>query len=138
MRSNPQVSELTDAGGTDGGGYMNKRKLGSLYEERAAEVLKQKGYRILKRNYRCHAGEIDLIAWKEETLIFIEVKYRATEYRGLPEEAVGLQKQRRISKASAWYLMEHQIPMDIACRFDVVSVLGGEVRICEHAFEYLE
>ena len=57
---------------------MNKRKTGTAYEKKAAAYLKEKGYHILKRNYRCPLGEIDLIAEENGYLVFIEVKYRRT------------------------------------------------------------
>lgn len=110
--------------------------LGSQKEEMAAEKLKLLGYRILERNYRCRTGEIDLIAWKDGVLIFVEVKYRSSVKSGFPEDAVGWQKQRRISKAAAWYLAEHGLPMEKDCRFDVVAILGETIKIYENAFEY--
>ncbi|MCH1983678.1 YraN family protein [Ruminococcus sp. OA3] len=115
---------------------MNRRMLGSWYEEKAAEELKLRGYKILEKNYRCRTGEIDLVAWKDGILIFAEVKYRTTAHSGYPEEAVGLQKQRRISKAAAWYMSERRLRPETPCRFDVVAILGEEVRIYENAFEY--
>ena len=71
---------------------MNKRRVGSVYEEKAAEYLEKDGYRILKRNFYCRSGEIDLIASGKEgsdsVLVFVEVKYRFSDSIGLPEEAV--------------------------------------------------
>ena len=55
---------------------MNKRQLGSEKEKLAAEYLQERGYEIVACNYRCRQAEIDIIAKKEEYLIFIEVKYR--------------------------------------------------------------
>lgn len=126
---------MTEAGGTDGGN-MNRRMLGSRYEEKAAEELKLRGYQILEKNYRCRTGEIDLIARKDGILIFAEVKYRAIENSGYPEEAVGIQKQKKISKAAAWYLTERRMSLETPCRFDVVTILGENIRIYENAFEY--
>ena len=85
---------------------MNKRKTGQEQEAKAACFLKTQGYQILERNYRCKKGEIDLIAWEGQYLVFVEVKYRSTNESGLPEEAVDLRKQRQISRVAAWYLTE--------------------------------
>ena len=68
---------------------MNQRQLGSLYEERATEYLKTKGYRILERNFRNRMGEIDIIAKDGAYFCFIEVKYRTSNRYGSPLEAVG-------------------------------------------------
>ena len=65
---------------------MNKRRVGSVYEEKAAEYLEKDGYRILKRNFYCRSGEIDLIASGKEgsgsVLVFVEVKYRFSDSIG--------------------------------------------------------
>ena len=63
---------------------MNKRKLGGEMEKLAAETLRKAGYRILQSNYRCPAGEIDLIARHGKYLVFVEVKYRSTGESGQP------------------------------------------------------
>ena len=55
---------------------MNKREKGTVYENMAASYLEEKGYQILEKNFYSHFGEIDLIAKKEEVIIFVEVKYR--------------------------------------------------------------
>ena len=111
---------------------MNKRKTGTAYEEKAAAYLKSRGYRILKKNYRCPMGEIDLIAEENGYLVFIEVKYRRTPRLGTGEEAVKVKKQRRILSAARWYLMEHGMRR---CRFDVVAINGEEIILIRNAFE---
>ena len=57
---------------------MNRRRTGTAYEIMAADYLKTQGYQIIKQNYRCRLGEIDLIARDGPYLVFVEVKYRAT------------------------------------------------------------
>ena len=74
---------------------MNKRQIGTLYEEKAARLAhRQAGYEILERNYRCRAGEIDLIAKDHDFLVFVEVKYRENASMGTPLEAVGKTKRQ--------------------------------------------
>ena len=66
----------------------NKRQTGSFYEDRAAEYLESIGYDILCRNFYGKGGEIDIVAKDNETLVFVEVKYRSSVRYGFPEEAV--------------------------------------------------
>lgn len=117
---------------------MNKRKIGAAYENLAAVYLEKQGYEILERNYRCRSGEIDLIAREKETLVFVEVKYRSSLREGDPLEAVNRKKQRIISRVARYYLLVHPEYLDISCRFDVVGVLEGEIRLLRNAFESLE
>lgn len=115
---------------------VNKRALGTEKEQVAAALLEQQGYQILRMNYRCKTGEVDLIARHGEYLVFVEVKYRKNNQSGSPEEAVTLAKQKRISKVCAWYLRENHLSLDTPCRFDVVAVSQKEVRIYQNAFPY--
>ncbi len=113
---------------------MNKRSVGAEYERKAADYLVRAGYRLLERNYRCRAGEIDLIAMHGEYLVFVEVKYRADTGRGYGSEAVDDRKQKRIRKAALWYLTERHITMEQPCRFDVISFTADETELIQNAF----
>lgn len=97
--------------------------LGQKGEAQAARYLKQKGYKIIKKNYKCKYGEIDLIARDADVLIFIEVKTRTSIEFGSPAAAVDYRKQKQISKVAYHYLVTHHNE-DIDARFDVVSVLS--------------
>ena len=114
---------------------MDKRELGSRYEERAAGFLAGQGYRIVERNYQYARGEIDIIGWDGCYLVFIEVKYRRDGARGGSLEAVGLKKQRRICRAALHYRMQRRIAEDTPCRFDVVGIDGGEITLVKNAFD---
>lgn len=113
---------------------MNKRQTGSRYEEQAAAFLEQQGFRILERNYRDRIGEIDIIAKDGNCLVFVEVKYRKDSGNGYPEEAVGYHKQQRIRHTAEYYLYSHGLGDDTICRFDVVGILGTEMRLIKDAF----
>lgn len=113
---------------------MNNRSVGADKEALAAEYLEKSGYRILKRNFYCRAGEIDIIASKNDTLIFAEVKYRKASGFGMPEEAVNSTKQKRIYKAAMYYMYKCQKGFNISCRFDVIAVEGEEIRHYKNAF----
>lgn len=115
----------------------NKRQLGAEKELLAAEYLKTRGFRILEKNFFCHQGEIDLIALSpEQELVFVEVKYRTDSRNGFPEEAVNGKKQARLRKASQVYLYQHPCSMSLPCRYDVISILGEEIRQIENAFDF--
>lgn len=119
------------------GDCMNKREIGSYTEEKAADFLKQKGYRILKKNYRCKAGEIDLVAADGSYLVFVEVKYRKNAASGTPQEAVTFHKQRKISKAASWYLTENGFDLYTPCRFDVIAMEGEQILHIKDAFSFV-
>ena len=116
---------------------MNNRKIGQEQEVLVAEYLKSQGYKILKRNFHCPLGEIDLIAFHEGYLVFVEVKYRRTFREGYPEEAVTLDKQKKIANTALWYLSKNNINMDVLCRFDVVTVMPNEIRVIQDAFPFI-
>lgn len=118
----------------------NRRKTGAHYEQEAAEYLKGQGLCILEQNYHSRTGEIDLIARDGRYLVFIEVKYRKDTAKGEPAEAVDFHKQQHIRKTAQYYLYSHRYGEDSPCRFDVVSILGGdrdrskEIRWIQNAF----
>ena len=66
---------------------MNKRVVGDIKENIAADYLKKNNYTILEKNFRCRIGEIDIIAKDEKYLVFVEVKYRNSQTFGYPTEA---------------------------------------------------
>ena len=113
---------------------INKRTVGSRYEEEAAAFLQKLGFQILEKNYRDRHGEIDIIARECGYLVFVEVKYRSGLKNGYPEEAVDGRKQARIRHAAQYYLYKKRLGEDVACRFDVVSIVGGEIRLIRDAF----
>ena len=116
---------------------LARKLLGKLGEDRAALYLSRRGYKILERNFRTPAGEIDLIALHEGEVVFVEGKTRTDGSFGPPELAVNPAKQRRMLKAALSYIKAkkfHQVP----CRFDVVAINGAteqEVELIRNAFE---
>ncbi len=101
---------------------LNKRQIGTKYEQMAKEYLEAKGYLILCMNYRCKIGEIDIIAQHENYFIFIEVKYRAKSSFGYPREAVNYKKQQKITYV-AQYFLRSQSHSYANCRFDIIEIL---------------
>lgn len=114
---------------------MNKREVGNQYEDLAVAYLLKQGYHIVKRNFRCKMGEIDMIAYDQDYLCFIEVKYRFNNQAGVPAEAVSFYKQKRITQTAKYYMMLEQIYEDTPCRFDVVECYPERIAIIKNAFD---
>lgn len=106
---------------------VNKREVGNIYETKSVEILKRENYDVLERNYRNKYGEIDIIAKKDNIIIFIEVKYRATLKYGYGSEAVDKNKIKRIYKTAMQYLIKNGLEEN-QCRFDCMSYLGKDFK----------
>ena len=115
---------------------LNNRSIGSIYESKVCDLLADRGYRIIDRNFISRYGEIDIIAVKDIYICFIEVKYRKDTGSGMPEEAVSPAKIKKICKTSAYYMYSHPQFSGLQVRFDVASVLGEDITFYENAFEY--
>ena len=110
--------------------------LGKKGEALAYAYLKQKGYKILHKNYKNFLGEIDIIAKDKDYLVFVEVKSRMSRAFGDPLEAIDENKQFKIRQVATKYLKERKM-LETNCRFDVMAVLGDtfdEIRHIENAF----
>lgn len=113
---------------------MNKRYQGALYEQKAMDYLKCKGYKVLDHNYYTKHGELDIIAYKDETFVFVEVKYRRSASHGRPYEAVTYRKQQHIMASSIDFAKINGL-MGEKMRFDIIDILGEELTHYENAFE---
>ncbi len=119
---------------------LGRLRLGSRGESLAQRELKRRGYRIAERNFRCSAGELDLIAWDGDVLVFIEVKTRTGADFAAPQEGVDWKKRRKLAQVCEHYLMKRGL-RDVRCRFDVAAVLlpegrrRGRVEIIRDAFQ---
>jgi putative endonuclease len=91
-------------------------------EEQAVRVLKKKRYKIVERNFRTPAGEIDIVARDGKCLVFVEVRTRGSVEFGMPQETVVARKQKKLCTAARWYLQQKKVSDD-DCRFDVVAVI---------------
>lgn len=98
--------------------------LGKWGEDYAAEYLLKKGYEVISRDWRLGKRDIDIVARTEDglTVVFVEVKTRATDVIVSPEDAVDESKIRSIGWAANAYVKEFQIYDDI--RFDIISIVG--------------
>jgi putative endonuclease len=99
-----------------------QRKFGDIGEEKAAEFLRTSGYIIVERNFLVREGEIDLIAEKDDELVFVEVKTRKNTTFGEIAESVTPVKQQRCVLASQRYMLLKNIPEETPWRMDVITV----------------
>jgi len=107
-----------------------KQKKGFAGESIAADMLREKGYFIVDRNYRYGKAEIDLIAFFPDRteflsgdLVFVEVKWRRDASFAAPESAVGSKKRRLLIRAAEAFVYKNKLE-DLRCRFDIVSLAG--------------
>ncbi len=118
--------------------HADTRSIGFSIEQEAAVFLVQNGLKIAHRNFQCKLGEIDLIAFQGNTLVFVEVRYRKNTQFGTPAESVTYGKQRKIIRVAKYFLMKHTQFAQSPCRFDVIAVTIKEnrnhIEWIQHAF----
>lgn len=102
-----------------------RQRSGQRGEALALAYLQRQGYRIERQNYRCHRGEIDLIAWDGPTLVFVEVKTKGQLRFGAPQSMVGWRKQQTMTHVAMTYIQQ-QAFRDTPVRFDVVAIVWLE------------
>lgn len=107
--------------------------LGSNGEQAVANWLIEKGFEILARNYLVRAGEIDVIARKNDTVVFVEVKTRNTQYFSL-SQLITKSKQQKIGKAAQHFVLQNQL-FNHVLRFDIATVLHNDGAF---SIEYIE
>jgi len=111
---------------------MSTKLLGKRGEKVAVRFLERQGYTILARNYRFKRAEIDIIAQKQNLMLFIEVKLRSSTRFGFPEEAVSEAQAARIALAAEEYLETHDCGNQLI-RFDILAVSPvGNTFLVEH------
>ena len=97
-------------------------QLGRQGEDFAALILEQAGLTIVRRNYRCPKGEMDIIAWDKNTLIFVEVRTRSSAERGWGEESITAAKRRRLNQTAAFYILEAGYKDWPSMRLDLIAI----------------
>jgi putative endonuclease len=98
----------------------NRQGLGRWGEDLAARHLVAKGYEVVARNWRCEAGELDLVIRDGDCLVFVEVRTRRGRAMGTPEESITAAKQARLSGLAEAYVQAHDWPG--YWRLDVVAI----------------
>jgi len=116
---------------------VTSRDDGRAAEDAAAGFLKARGYKIVQRNLTTRFGEVDIIAVEEGMVVFVEVKSRASDEWGYPEDRIDRRKQRTLRRVADFYLERHGL-LDTPCRFDVVALIqtadGWDIELFQDAF----
>jgi putative endonuclease len=100
---------------------MNRQEIGKLGEEAARKFLKKRGYRIRETGFRCHHGEIDIVAQKKDYLIFVEVRTKSNLEFGTPEESITQAKKERLIASALTYTNTHR-DLPPLWRIDVIAI----------------
>jgi putative endonuclease len=114
--------------------YRQPLSLGAKGEKAAARYLRKAGYHVVARSQRSRLGEIDLVAVDGRTVVFVEVKTRASHDAGHPADAIDADKQRRLTRAALGYLKRHGL-LECSARFDVIAITwpaNGRRPVIEH------
>jgi putative endonuclease len=114
---------------------MNRVTVGKRWEEEVGAWLCERGFSILERNFRFRHKEVDLIAQRDDLVVFVEVKYRKNGSYGTGFEAVTEKKRRNIQFAAVYYIERNRL-YDCNVRFDVASIEGGTLHYIEDAFQF--
>lgn len=108
--------------------------MGSFYEDMAVEYLNENGINIIDKNFSTKNGEIDLVGYDGDYLVFFEIKYRANEKYGHPFEAVDAKKQGHIRAAARYYLYSKHIGENVFLRFDCIGIVDDKIEWLKNAF----
>ena len=100
---------------------MNRRETGALGENIAADYLAKHGYIIRERNFRTREGEIDIIAEKDGTLVFVEVRAKTSKQFGTAEESITERKKKRLIALAEAYLSDCA-EQPASCRIDIIAI----------------
>jgi putative endonuclease len=100
---------------------MDRQEVGKLGEEAAQKFLKKRGYRIRETGFRCHHGEIDVVAQKKDYLVFVEVRTKSNLEFGTPEESITQAKKEKLIASALTYTSTHQ-DLPSLWRIDVVAI----------------
>ncbi len=101
---------------------MNTKLTGNQGENRASEYLESKGFEIIERNWRTNRGELDIIAVKNDILVFVEVKTLPNGTLDMIQRELNSQKRQRIIKTSKRFLLKHREYSNSYVRFDVIVI----------------
>lgn len=106
---------------------------GAAAEDRAADYLQRQGLKLVARNWRCRQGELDLVMRDGNTLVFVEVRSRASAAFGGAGASITPAKQAKLIRAAEHFLLQQAHRG--ACRFDAILIEGGQLQWLRSAFE---
>lgn len=101
---------------------FDRQEIGRQGELLACQFLQSKGLRLLKRNYRCLLGEIDLIMQDEEHIVFVEVRYRSRADYGSAADSINKRKMNKLIKTATLFLQQKKLLYKVHSRFDVIAI----------------
>lgn len=112
---------------------LSRRHKGHAVEQLAERWLSERGLTLAERNYTLRGGEIDLIMWQDDVLVFVEVRYRQQQDHGSGAESITHSKRRKLLRTAEFYLQQQFGNRPPFCRFDVLSGSGEPV-----VFEWIQ
>lgn len=112
---------------------LSHRHKGHAIEQLAEQWLCQQGLTLVERNFTLRGGEIDLIMWQDDVLVFVEVRYRQDSGHGSGAESITRAKQNKIRRTAEYYLQQHFGNRPPFCRIDVLSGSGDPI-----AFDWIQ
>lgn len=113
---------------------FTSRLIGQVFEKKAEHFLQEQGLKLVQRNFLCKTGEIDLIMRDQQTLVFVEVRFRKSTDFGGSEASISKTKRRHLILAAKYYLKKYYGNSVPLCRFDVVAVSGDNMNWIKNAF----
>jgi putative endonuclease len=112
---------------------------GHLAETTSAKHIEKQGLKVVERNFRSRRGEIDIVALDQDSLVFVEVRYRRSLNYGHPLETVDFRKQSKLVATAQYFLRKYPQYANRDCRFDVIALAGhpvrGQIEWIKNAFE---
>ena len=111
------------------------QRTGNDAELRACQYLTQQGLKLIARNFHCRYGEIDLIMRHQQTIVFVEVRYRKADSLVDGAESISSVKQTRLLKSACYYLQQNKITDAVPARIDVVAVTSHG---STHQFDWIQ
>ena len=110
----------------------DRDKLGPQGEEHAWTLLKKRGDKLVARNYTCPQGELDLVTWHGDTLVFTEVRARSSSAFGSAAETVTRSKQEKVKRAANWFAAQMYKGKPLPnCRFDMIWIAAKDGKIVD-------
>ncbi|MBI2552300.1 YraN family protein [Candidatus Uhrbacteria bacterium] len=116
--------------------WSSRREVGAWGERVALDYLKKKGYRILNQHWTHRIGEIDIVAQKDQRVIFVEVKTRTNLRFGTPEEGIGWHKQQKLRRTANVYMLKHKL-VDVPYQIDALAIIR-DILLQETKIRHLE
>ena len=113
---------------------MDRQQIGKTAEDTAAAFIEAQGLQVVRRNFRRRAGELDIVARDDDTLVIIEVRTRSSDAYGGAAASVDFRKQTKLRRAAALLLQERKDLAGLRVRFDVVAMSPTGIEWIKHAF----